>query len=58
MRLVIRYVDLCTCDEIRNIDLRIQVCNSDGTCFYYHLTYIRPAYIDPVVDFIVDAFTA
>ncbi|KAL2261877.1 hypothetical protein VTK26DRAFT_3109 [Humicola hyalothermophila] len=33
------------------------VCDSDGSCTYYHLTYIRPEYIDPAVDFIVEKFT-
>ncbi|KAI1858219.1 hypothetical protein JX265_010887 [Neoarthrinium moseri] len=32
------------------------VCNTSGECTYYHLTYIRPEYIDPAVDFIVNAF--
>ncbi|KEY69378.1 hypothetical protein S7711_08133 [Stachybotrys chartarum IBT 7711] len=31
-------------------------CDRDGTCTYYHLTYIRPEYIDPAVEFVVDGF--
>lgn len=34
----------------------LKVCDS-GTCTYWHLTYIRPEYIDPSVEFIVNAFT-
>ena len=34
----------------------MKVCDS-GTCTYWHLTYIRPEYIDPSVEFIVNAFT-
>ncbi|PKS04923.1 hypothetical protein jhhlp_008289 [Lomentospora prolificans] len=32
-------------------------CDRNGDCTYYHLTYIRPEYIDPAVDFIVKGFT-
>ncbi|CAI4215601.1 unnamed protein product [Parascedosporium putredinis] len=31
-------------------------CDNNGDCTYYHLTYIRPEYIDPAVDFIVKGF--
>ncbi|KAL2753067.1 carbohydrate esterase family 5 protein [Sodiomyces alcalophilus JCM 7366] len=31
-------------------------CDRDGTCTYYHLTYLRPDYIDPAVDHIVEGF--
>jgi cutinase len=33
------------------------VCDPEGECTFFHLTYIRPEYIDPVVDFIVEGFT-
>ncbi|OHF04452.1 hypothetical protein CORC01_00304 [Colletotrichum orchidophilum] len=33
------------------------VCDPDGTCTFFHLTYIRPEFIDPAVDFIVQKFT-
>ncbi|WYZ42517.1 hypothetical protein EsH8_VI_000216 [Colletotrichum jinshuiense] len=33
------------------------VCDPAGTCTFYHLTYIRPEYIDPAVNFIVQKFT-
>jgi cutinase len=33
-------------------------CDRDGNCTYYHLTYIRPEFIDPAVDFIVENFLA
>ncbi|KAL0931552.1 uncharacterized protein CTRU02_214287 [Colletotrichum truncatum] len=32
------------------------VCDPDGECTFYHLTYIRPEFIDPAVDFIVRGF--
>ncbi|KAK0391898.1 hypothetical protein NLU13_1396 [Sarocladium strictum] len=32
------------------------VCDETATCFYMHLTYIRPLYIDPAVEYIVDRF--
>ncbi|KAH8179547.1 cutinase domain-containing protein [Sarocladium implicatum] len=31
-------------------------CDRNGDCTYYHLTYIRPEYIDPAVEFIIKAF--
>ncbi|KAL2880820.1 hypothetical protein SGCOL_003847 [Colletotrichum sp. CLE4] len=33
------------------------VCDASGTCTFFHLTYIRPEFIDPAVDFIVQKFT-
>ncbi|KAK3896591.1 alpha/beta-hydrolase [Staphylotrichum tortipilum] len=33
------------------------VCDPNGTCTFYHLTYIRPSYINTAVDFIVKGFT-
>ncbi|KAK1541490.1 cutinase [Colletotrichum paranaense] len=32
------------------------VCDANGTCTFFHLTYIRPEFIDPAVDFIVQKF--
>ncbi|KFH43451.1 cutinase-like protein [Hapsidospora chrysogenum ATCC 11550] len=32
-------------------------CDS-GRCTYYHLTYIRPEWIEPTVDFLVEKFTS
>jgi cutinase len=34
-----------------------QTCDS-GRCTYYHLTYIRPEWIEPSVDFLVQKFTS
>jgi cutinase len=34
------------------------VCDRDGECVFYHLTYIRPNYIDSATDFIVQGFTS
>ncbi|ROT36170.1 alpha/beta-hydrolase [Sodiomyces alkalinus F11] len=31
-------------------------CDRDGTCTYYHLTYIRHEYVDPAVNHIVQGF--
>ncbi|KAJ0298224.1 hypothetical protein COL516b_010147 [Colletotrichum fioriniae] len=33
------------------------VCDANGTCTFFHLTYIRPEFIDPAVDFIVQKFS-
>ncbi|KAK4096019.1 carbohydrate esterase family 5 protein [Parathielavia hyrcaniae] len=34
------------------------ICDPDaGNCTYWHLVYVRPDYINPVVDFIVEGFT-
>ncbi|KXH50013.1 hypothetical protein CSIM01_07271 [Colletotrichum simmondsii] len=33
------------------------VCDASGTCTFFHLTYIRPEFIDPAVDFIVQKFS-
>ncbi|KAK4033689.1 cutinase-domain-containing protein [Parachaetomium inaequale] len=32
------------------------VCDRDGECVFYHLTYIRPNYINSAVDFIIRGF--
>ncbi|KAK4243118.1 cutinase-domain-containing protein [Corynascus novoguineensis] len=34
------------------------VCDPQGECTYYHLTYIRPDYVNQAVDFIVQDFAA
>lgn len=47
-------IEICD-DEIK---ISVQVCDSTGTCFFYHLVYIFPEYIDVAVDYIVKAFTA
>ncbi|KAK7445679.1 hypothetical protein CaCOL14_002249 [Colletotrichum acutatum] len=33
------------------------ICDAGGTCTFFHLTYIRPEFIDPAVDFIVQKFS-
>ncbi|KAK0390631.1 hypothetical protein NLU13_0135 [Sarocladium strictum] len=33
-------------------------CDPEGECTFFHLTYVRPEYIDPAVDFIVSGFTS